>query len=795
MSAAPERAFTVVGRNVAKSDALALAVGTERFTGDFSASDALSVAVLLSPHPHADIIRIDTSEAEKVPGVVDILHHGNVPGVLHTTAGQGYPEPSPYDTLLFDSKVRFVGDRVALVAAETKEAALTALGKIVVDYVPLEPLFDPERAMEEDAPRLHGDDAYAPLPVAYDAARNLAGEIAFTIGDLEKGFAEADFVEEQVYHTHITAHCALEPHCASACLDERGRLVVISSTQVPFHARRTTARLLGIPTGMVRVVKPRLGGGFGSKQEVLVEPLVAMVTWRTGRPATYVCSRKEVFLSTRTRHAMRVRLKTGMMRDGTITALSMDALMNAGAYGPHALTVVSVAGGKSLPLFNKIPNLRFLGRSVYTTLPVGGAYRGYGATQAFFGLNQHVDILARRVGQDFLDYVKRWHIREGETSPVFRALGEGKEGVDQIIRSCKLDECIDRGAEAIGWREKRGKRLSPAPGRVRGVGAAVSMQGSGIPGIDMAAASMKMNEDGSFNLLVGAADIGTGADTILAQIAAEVLGLPVEKILVLSGDTDVTPFDVGAYASSTTYVSGNAVAKCAGSCAAQILAVAADMLGAQKEDLCLENGSVRDLRTDKRVAFGDVAVKTLYGHDQFQIQAQASYVGSESPPPFMAQFAEVEVDLETGKVAVLDFVSAVDCGQPIHPRLVEGQVEGATLNGIAYALWEEYRFDGSGRMRNPSFWDYKIPTLGDVPRLRTIVVSSHEATGPFGAKSVSEIGINGPAPAIANAIYDATGVRLFDLPFTPEKVLQALRANIPGQCGADPCPAAEGKEA
>ena len=776
---APE--YRNVGRSVAKIDSLALAAGSELYADDYRLDRPLHCVLVYSSEAHAEIAKIDVDKARGVPGVVDILTHENVPRIWHTTAGQGYPEPSPYDTVLFDTSVRFVGDRVALVAAESREKAAEAAELVRVDYRPLPALFEPTEA-EGSGIRVHGDEEYPAIPTAYRPEENVAAEVRIQFGDLEKGFAEADFVEEHTYSTHYASHCAIEPHTAAAYLDEKGRLVVVSATQVPFHARRIVSRVTEIPIRMIRVIKPRIGGGFGGKQEVFLEPLVALVAWRNRRAAKLVLSRKEVFISSRTRNPMQVGLKTGVKQGGgaasggSITALELDALMNTGAYGAHGLTVLSNAGSKVLPLFNKIPNMRFTGKTVYTNLPVGGAYRGYGATQSYFAFNQHMDMVARRLGTDVLDFFKAQHIRSGETSEVFQALGEGKEGVSQVIRSCKLDECIDLGAAAIGWGEKRGKKIQSLPDRVTGLGMAAAMQGSGIPKVDMGAASMKMNEDGSFHLFVGATDLGTGSDTILAQIAAEALQVPVGHIIVLSSDTDLTPFDVGAYASSTTYVSGTAVLQCAREIARQIRRTAAHMLDAEESSLEIGPAKVVDPKNGEEVSYSDVALFATYREDPFQIQAQASFCGSESPPPFIAQFAEVEVDRKTGRIEVKRFVSAVDCGQPINPQLAEGQVEGAVLNGISFALWEEYLFDHRGRMRNPSFWDYKIFTTADLPELQTIIVESHEETGPYGAKSVGEIAINGPAPAIANAVYDAVGVRFFHLPLTPERVWRGLQA-------------------
>jgi len=791
--------YHVVGTPVRKVDALSLAQGRALFTDDYPVERPLFLGFKTSQMAHGHIRSIDTSAAEHVPGVVAILDYRNVPDRYFTTAGQGFPEPSPYDTRLFDSVVRYVGDPVCVVAAESEEALRAGLAAVEVEIEPLPSLFDAERARDADAPRLHAGDEHAAIPVPYRPEENLAAEVEIGFGDVEAGFAAAAFTERHRYTTHYASHAPIEPHSTVTWIDENDRLVILSSTQVPFHVRRIVARLLDVPVKRIRVIKPRVGGGFGIKQEVILEPYAALVTLRTGRAARFVLSREEVFRSSRTRHPMRIDLTAGVDGEGRITTLEMDALMNTGAYGAHALTVLSNAGAKVLPLFNKVENLRFLGRSVYTNLPVGGAYRGYGATQGYFAFNQELDIIARRLGVDMPEYCKRWHIREGETSGVFEALGEGKEGVAQIIESCGLDECIDRGAAAIGWAEKRGKRLAGRPGTVRGVGMAIAMQGSGIPKIDMGAASMKMNEDGSFNLLVGATDLGTGSDTVLAQIAAEALGTSAEKIIVLSSDTDTTPFDVGAYASSTTYISGNAVKKCALQVLEQIRGVAAEMLGVEPEALVQEGSAfvvgakagatgAKAGATDaaeSRVSFEDVAYYSLYAENQFQIQAGASHISGVSPPPFMAQFAEVEVDLATGQVRVLEFVNAVDCGVALNPPLAEGQMEGAALNGIAWALTEEYRFSDSGALRNASFGSFGMWNAVDIPRMTTILVETHEPTGPFGAKSVGEIGINGPAPAIANAIYDATGVRLFDLPLTSERVWRALRNAAGGNAGTE----------
>lgn len=762
----------VVGRSVTKIDALALATGEEKFVDDFERPGTAWAGLLYSPHASARIKSIDPSRALSIDGVHDVLSHENVTRVPHTTAGQGYPEPSPYDTVMFDETVRFVGDRVAAVLAASPALVREAIAALRVEYEPLPAVLDYEQAADASSPVVNEPDSgRGPFSFGDGETRNLAATVALAIGDVEAGLSEADRLFDHTYRTHYASHCMLEPHSVFTFLDERNRLVIYSSTQVPFHVRRICAAVLDIPIGTIRVIKPRIGGGFGGKQEVFLEYIPALFTLRTGKPVKLVLSRKEVFVSSRTRHPMRIRMRSGLKNDGTITAIDHDVLMNTGAYGSHALTVLSNAGSKVLPLFNKVENVRFSGRTVYTNLPVGGAYRGYGATQSCFAFGQQVDMMARAAGIDVVDFYSRHQIREGETSAIFEALGEGKAGVEMTIRSCGLEECLRLGAEAIGWKEKRGARERRGPW-IRGVGMVGLMQGSSIPRIDMGSASIKMNEDGSFNLLAGATDLGTGSDTILAQIVAEVLGVGVEKVIVYSSDTDMTPFDTGAYASSTTYLSGEAVRRCAEKVKVLIIDVAAAMSGKPADGFELRNGNA--LSGDLEIPLPAIASHATYRRDQFQIQAQASHVTEASPPPFSTHFAEVEVDRETGRVRVVDYVAAVDCGRALNPALAEGQIEGSVVNGISFALTEEYLFNSRGAMTNPSFGRYKIFTAADIPKIRTILVGTHEPTGPYGAKSVSEICINGPLPAIANAIRDAVGIRLFESPFSPERVLRAM---------------------
>ena len=765
-----------VGRSERRVDSVKLATGRGTFVDDIALPGMLHARILHSPHAHARIARIDAEHARAMPGVAAVLTHQDVPRVPYTTAGQGWPEPSPYDAVMLDDKVRFVGDRVAVVAAEDPELARRACDAIRVEYDVLPAILDPEQSMAPGAPVIHDQEDASGIK---DASRNLAAEIVAEVGSVERGFAEAEQVFEGTYRVPYVQQSSIEPHITITWLDEDHRLIVRTSTQVPFHVRRIIAPLLGIPVRRIRVIKPRIGGGFGGKQEVLIEDLCGMLTLRTGRPVRLEYTREEELSAARTRHPQIVQVKTGV-KQGRFTAIEMKVLENTGAYGTHALTVMSVTGNRALSLY-RAPNLRYEARAVYTNLAVAGAFRGYGCPQGFFALESHVDEVAHALGEDPLEFRSRNHVREGDDQPIAEVLGEGKEGFRQLIRSCGLPEAIRLGAEAIGW---SGRRKSPSgkygaaahAGVARGIGMAIVMQASGIPGVDMGAASIKMNEDGSFNLLVGATDIGTGADTMFCQVAAEALGVGIEKIIPYSSDTDMTPFDPGAYASSTTYISGRAVEKAARLVLGQIRDVGARMLEEEPDAVVLHNEKVC-AKDGRFVTYEQVCLSSLYQKDQFQIMATASHMSLDSPPPFAAVFAEVEVDTATGLVRVRKLVEAVDCGQVVNPHMAEGQVEGAAAQALGYALFERMPADAAGRMEFRSFRDYTIASAIDVPEIVTILVPTHEPTGPFGAKAVAEIPINGPAPAIANAVFNATGARIRELPLVPERVCRALHAD------------------
>lgn len=761
--------LSVVGTRAPKVDAVKLVTGRGTFADDTEVRGLLVARLLKSPLAHARVKRIDTEAARAVPGVHAVITHEDVPRRPYTSAGQSWPEPSPYDMYVLDRKVRFVGDPVAVVAAETMEAAERALEIIDVEYEPLEPVLDMHDAMKPGAPIIHDEEESYGI---YDPSRNIAAHIDVERGDIEEGLRRADVVVENEFFVQYQQHTCLEPHCTVAFFDEDDRLVLRTSTQIPYHCRRMVAFALDIPVRNVHVIKPRVGGGFGNKQEVVTEPIAAVLAMKTGRPVKLEYSRLEEFTIARMRHPQHIWMKTGVNRDGSISANSLHVLSNTGAYGTHGLTVTGNTGTKPLPLYRS-PNMKFYADIVYTNLPISGAFRGYGAPQGFFAMEVHMDEVAEAIGMDPLEFRRKNHIRVGDTDLMSAAAGEGAGKKPRVMHSCGLPECLDRGAAAIGWHEKRGH---PGTGRLRrGVGMAILMQGSGVAGDELAAAVIRMNEDASFNLHVGSADIGTGSDTTNCQVAAEVLGVPVENIVIRSGDTDDITFDYGAYASSTAYITGTCVLKAAEDARQQIVAAAARMLEEDPEGLLAHDGKVVALN-GKSVTLQEVALECLYGENKTVIMGKGTHATKESPPPFVAMFAEVEVDTETGKVRPIEIVSAVDVGKALNPDICEGQVEGAVTQGLGYALTEEIQIDEDGRVLNPSFMDYKIFCAADMPRLTTILVEAEEPTGPFGAKSVAEIAINGPAPAISNAIYDAIGVRLHALPMTAEKVLAALDA-------------------
>ena len=762
-----------VGKPQMKVDGVKLALGRPAYTDDIKLEGMLYGALLTSPYAHARIKRIDTTKARELPGVHAVLTYKDIPRVKYASGGQSFPQPPPYDQVSLDDKVRYVGDRVAIVAAETPELARRALRLIEVEYEVLPHVLDPQEAMQDGAPVIHDEPDTDGI---YDRQRNIVHHIDVEVGDREAMWAKATHVFEGEYRTSQQQQAHIEPHVCITYWDPDGRLVVRSSTQVPYHIRRMLAPLTGLPIKQIRVIKPRIGGGFGNKQEMILEDLCAHLTIATGRPVRMEYTRQQEFTSSRSRHPQIMRYKVGVTDDMEVVATELYLIGDTGAYGTHGLTVQMVGGQKGLTLYNA-PYSKFVCDVVYTNKPTPGAFRGYGSMQCHFGIETLMSEIADRMGWDVVEFKRKNWIKEGEPLYVAKALGEGREGFEQVIRSNGLAECVRIGLEAMDWYEKRSSAEwhQAGPALRRGIGMAVMLHGSGIAGLDMATATIKMNDDGSFNLLVGATDLGTGSDTILAQMAAEVLGVPVEDFIVYSSDTDFTPFDKGAYASSTTYISGGAVRKTALKVAEQIKEHAATMVG-------LESTAGMELR-DRRVylpngdflTFEQVALSSLHQQNQHQIIASESHMSYECPPPFGAQFVELTVDTETGQVTVERILMVLDIGRVINPVTASGQVEGALQQVLGFAHSEEMVYDEEGRLVNARFGPYHVYKSNEMPELEVIFVQTEEPSGPFGAKSVSELPMDGIAPAMADAIHDATGVWLHQVPFTPERVWRALR--------------------
>lgn len=772
-----------IGKSEQKVDAVKLVQGKPAFASDIDLKGMLTAKILHSPVAHARIRRIDVTKAKSLPGVAAVLTWKDLPRVVYSTAGQSDPIPGPLDMFSLDNKVRFVGDRVAFVAAETAEIAEKALGLIDVEYEELPALLDPREAMKPGAVVLHDEPEFTPFADC-DPKKNLAAEIRIDIGDPEKGFSEADRIFEAEYEVPKVQQAHIEPHVAVTYWDEDDRLVIRTSTQVPFHARRILAPVLGLPVKRIRVIKPRIGGGFGGKQEILIEDVAAHLTIATGRPVIIEYTREEEFIASRSRHPMIIKMRTGVKHDGTITASEMIALSDTGAYGCHALTVTGNTGHKSMALYvgdgkyRQSPNIRFYADIVYTNHPPAGAYRGYGVPQGYWAVERHMEKIAAELGLDPIEFRLKNALRSGELHPFSTSWSEGREPRPETINTVGLAECVAHGRKAFDWDKKyknpEWQLVKGKPNLRRGVGLSMMMQGTAIPYLDMGAASIKMNDDGSFNLLIGATDLGTGSDTVLAQMAAEVLGAPLEDFIVYSSDTDFTPFDKGAYASSTTYVSGAAVVKAAQKVAEQIIERAAVLLDCKASEITLKNGcAIKSI--GKSVTLAEIALDSLHHNNQEQIMAVASFYSPVSPPPFAAQFAEVIVDIETGEVKVEKLLMAVDSGIIVNPLTASGQIEGGMTQALGYAVCEEMRYDEKGRSLDKDFNGYHIFRSNEMPSLKTIFVQTYEPSHPYGVKATAEIPLDGVAPAVGNAVFNACGINVDSNPITPEKVWRALR--------------------
>lgn len=756
--------YNAINQPVRKKDSMQLLLGKPVYVEDIAPKDALAVKLLRSPHANAIVEEINVSVAKKVPGVVDIYTWEDVPKQRFAIAGQTYPEPSPYDRLILDRHVRFVGDVVAIIAAENEKAALKAMKLIKVKYKILEPVLDFHQAKDNEILVHPEEDWLAQVPVGGDARRNLVASEISGDGDVDAVLADCDDVLEHAYHMRSFNQAMMETFRTYTELDRYGRLHVISSTQIVFHVRRILSRALGIPKSKIRVEKPRIGGGFGAKQTAVSEVYPAFVTLKTGRPAQLIFTREESQLAGSPRHEMEVRVRLGADKDGHIRGLDLYTLSNSGAYGEHGPTTVGLSGHKSIPLYTGgLEAFRFGYDVVYTNTMAAGAYRGYGATQGIFALETSVNELAEKLGIDPTIIREKNMLREGMKMPAYYG---------ETANACALDKCMARCKELFHWDEKYPVR-DMGNGKVRAAGVAMAMQGSCISNVDVGSATVKLADDGTFNLIIGAADMGTGCDTILAQMVAECMDCSVDDVAVFGADTDASPYDSGSYASSTTYITGKAVEMACAKLKTQLCGIAAGMLGCSTEEVVFENGRVKQINTEKSVSLAEISVKDQVNNDIAAV-ATASHSSPVSPPPYMVGMVEIELDKDTGEVKILDYVAVVDCGITINPALARIQTEGGIVQGIGHTLFENITYDRNGRPIESSFLQYKVPTRLDMGHLRVEFENSYEPTGPFGAKSIGEIVINTPAPAIAHAIYRATGVWHRELPITPEKILMSM---------------------
>ena len=756
--------YRSIHKSVRKKDSMQLLLGKPVYLDDITPRDALVVKLLRSPHANAIIQDIDASTARKVPGVVAVYTWEDVPQNRFTIAGQTYPEPSPYDRLILDRHVRFAGDAVAIIAAETEKAAAAAERLIRVTYEVLEPVLDFRTAKDNPILVHPEEDWFPPCQVGGDNRRNLVASDVNGDGDVDAVLADCDIVLERTYHTKAFNQAMMETFRTYTELDRYGRLHVISSTHIVFHCRRILSRALGIPKSRIRVEKPRIGGGFGAKQTAVCEVYPAFVTLKTGRPAKLIYTREESQIAGSPRHEMEIRIRLGADRDGRIRCVDLYTLSNTGAYGEHGPTTVGLSGHKSIPLYTgNLEAYRFSYDVVYTNLQASGAYRGYGATQGIYALETIVNELAEQLDMDPTVLRDKNMVKEGMQMPAY---------YNEAANACALDRCMEHCRKMFGWEEKYPVR-DMGNGKVRAAGVAMAMQGSCISRVDVGSATLKLSEDGTYNLIIGAADMGTGCDTILAQMAAECMDCSVDDVAVFGADTDASPYDSGSYASSTTYVTGKAVEKACSQLKEKICAIAADMLGCEPQDVVFEGKRVRQIDTDRMVSLEEIAYKSQV-FNTTAAEVTASHSSPVSPPPYMVGMVEIELDKETGLVTVLDYMAVVDCGIPINPALARIQTEGGIVQGIGHTLTEDVRYDQKGRPIGSSFMQYKLPTRLDMGKLRVEFEHSYEPTGPFGAKSIGEIVINTPAPALTHAIYRATGVWHRDIPITPERVALSL---------------------
>lgn len=759
-----------VNKPIRKKDAMALLTGKPVYTGDMVDKNALVVKILHSPYANAEIEEINTDIAMKVPGIEVIYTYKDVPQKRFTMAGQTYPEPSPYDRLLLDKHVRFHGDAVAIVAGEDEKAVDKALKLIKVKYNVL-PAVNDFRTAKDNPVLVHPEDNWlANCPVGADNKRNLCAQGCDSEGDVDAVLADCDVVLERTFHTKANSQTPMETFRTYCYMDTYGRLNVLSSTQIVFHARRIIAHALDIPKSKIRVTKPRIGGGFGAKQSCVTEIFPAFVTWKTGKAAYMVFDRKESQTAGSPRHEMEITVRIGANKDGRIRAIDLYTLSNTGAYGEHGPTTVGLSGHKSIPLYSRNQEaFRFRYDVVYTNVQAAGAYRGYGATQGLYAVETIVNELAVELNMDPVALREMNIVREGDKMPAY---------YNEISNANALDRCLKATAERMNWSEKYPCK-DMGNGKIRSVGVAMAMQGSSISNLDVGGATVKLNDDGFYALHVGAADMGTGCDTILAQMAAEVMECDVDNVVVYGADTDSSPYDSGSYASSTTYLTGRAVEEACTKLRESLMKIGADLMGCAVEDVAFDGKRVYRLCESvgaiNEVSLVDIATKSM-ANNAYETQFTSTTTSPVSPPPFMVGMAEVEIDKETGEIRLLNYEATVDCGTVINPNLARVQTEGGIAQGIGMTLFEDITYGERGEILENSFMQYKIPSRMDVGRINVEFESSYEPTGPFGAKSIGEVVINTPAPALTHAIYNATGVWFRELPITPEKILKALKS-------------------
>ena len=746
-----------VGKGVIKKDAMALVTGQPVYCDDLAPKDCLIVKLLRSPHAYAKIKSIYTSIAKRIPGIEAVYTYEDVPTSRFTLAGQSYPEPSPYDRRILENVVRYVG---AIVAGANEDCVDLAVKGINVDYEVLEPLLDFEKSID-NAIVIHEEDDYKCLcEIGNDVKRNIVSSGESVVGDVDAVLKECDVVLERDYHTKANAQAMMETMRSYCYIDTYGRLNCVSSTQIPFHVRRILSNALEIPKSKINVIKPRIGGGFGAKQTACCEIFTAFVTWKLKKPSKIVYTREETFAASNSRHEMKMHVRIGAKKDGTIEAIDLYTLSNQGAYGEHGPTTIGLAGHKSLPLYNHVKASRFTYDVVYTNTMRAGAYRGYGATQGQFAVESIINELADELNMDPCEIRFKNMTRENEVLSQY---------YNEELNACALDRCLEKAMEMIDYKNKPLRR--DMGDFVRGLGVSLSMQGSGISGLDVGSVEIKLQDDGFYTLSIGATDMGTGCDTILAQMVAECMDCDVDQVVTSSLDTDHAPYDTGSYASSTTYVTGMAVVKACEKLRNSILEAAAGFFNVDKEDIEFDGKKINTLDHVHEMSLAEFADTCFNGGIAKALIASDSHMSPTSPPPFMVGIAEVDVDKLTGEIKVHDYVSVVDCGTVINPNLARVQAEGGIVQGIGMALSEDITYSNEGKMRNRNFLQYKLPTRVDVPSVRVEFESSYEDNGPFGAKSIGEVVINTPTSAIASAIKHATGVQVRTLPITAEKVL------------------------